>query len=112
MNRYTPRRQSKKFLDGDCPAGVLAIYDNGGKTFDRYTVFYREVIPGPRGEPWLWYRGMSERPCDPQGFGIAAEIQAYEAAAYRARVYRESCKWSSLPAEVQDVVRRDCSGTP
>lgn len=110
MMPYTPRRQSKKFLDGDCPPEVLAIYDNGGKTFDRYTVFYRQVIPGPRGEPWLSYRGMSEHPFSPQGFGVSAEIQAHEARAYRARVYRESAKWSSLPADVQRAVRQDCRG--
>lgn len=112
VSGYTPRRQSKKFLDGDCPPGVLAIFDNGGKTFDRYTVFYRDVIPGRYGESWLGYRGMSEYPCDPQGYGIYGEMQAYEVAAYRARVYRHSAKWSSLPPEVQAVVRRDCMGSP
>jgi hypothetical protein len=74
MARYTPRRQAKKFLDGDCPKEVLAIFDNGGKTFDRYTVIYTHVEFNHRGEPWLGYRGMSEHPFDPQGFGIYSEF--------------------------------------
>lgn len=108
MSAYAPRRQSAKFLDGDCPSGVLAIFDNGGKTFDRYTVIYREVITGSRGEPWLGYRGMSEHPFDPQGFGIYSEFSRWDMAAYRRAAYRESCKWSTLPDDVKRAVRADC----
>jgi hypothetical protein len=108
MTRYTPRRQSKKFLDGDCPQGVLAIYDNGGASFDRYTVFYREPVAGTSfGDMWLSYRAMSEHPFSPQGFGIAGEIRAHELAAYRARVYRHSASWTSLPDDVKRAVRAD-----
>jgi hypothetical protein len=105
---YRPRTQSKKFLDGDCPSGVLAIYDNGGKTFDRYTVFYKptETLENLRG--WIGYRGMSEHPFSAQGFGIYSEMEAYEVARYRERVYRESCKWTDLPEDVQKAVRQDC----
>jgi hypothetical protein len=111
MVTYRPRRQSKKFLDGDCPAGVLAIYDNGGKTFDRYTVFYRERVTGTTyADSWFWYRGMSEHPFSPSGFGVSSEITAHDMAGYRNRVYRESCKWSSLPPDVKRAVRADCAG--
>jgi hypothetical protein len=106
---YRPRTQSKKFLDGDCPKGVLAIYDNGGKTFDRYTVFYKPVEPLENLRGWIGYRGMSEHPSSPQGFGIYEEMEAHKAARYRERVYRESAKWSELPDEVKAVVRRDCA---
>ena len=110
MTKYTPRTQSKKFLDGDCPAGVLAIYDSGTKDFDRYTVFYKPSEPVDYAYGWIGYRGMSESPASAQGFGIYAEMKAYEVARYRASVYRHSCKWSDLPAAVQDCVRRDCAG--
>jgi hypothetical protein len=104
-----PRTQSKKFLDGDCPSGVLAIYDNGGKTWDRYTVFYKPVdVLKDRGE-YIGYRGMSEDPYSPQGFGIYGEMKAWEVAAYRERVYRDSAKWSDLPEQVKKSVRQDCS---
>jgi hypothetical protein len=113
MTAYSPRRQSKKFLDGDCPPGVLAIYDNGGKTWDRYTVVYRERVTGTTyADTWLWYRGMSEHPSSAQGFGVSSEITAYDLAGYRRRAYRESAKWSSLPPDVQATVRADCAGEP
>lgn len=43
---YTPRRQSSRWLDGDCPPHVLAIYDHPAFA-DRFTVFYRDA-PGVR----------------------------------------------------------------
>jgi len=106
---YRPRTQSKKFLDGDCPDGVLAIYDNGGKTWDRYTVFYKPTEPVDYAYGWIGYRGMSEDPYAPNGFGIYAEMKAHEVAAYRNRVYRDSAKWSSLPEQVKKSVRQDCA---
>lgn len=107
---YRPRTQSKKFLDGDCPAGVLAIYDNGGKTFDRYTVFYKLPKDAEKynGSYWIGYRGMSEDPFAPNGFGIYDEMKAHEVAAYRSSVYRHSAKWSDLPEQVKKSVRQDC----
>jgi hypothetical protein len=112
MNDYRPRRASAKFLDADCPKGVLAIFDNGGKTFDRYTVVYADLIKGyGPGDWWIGYRGMSENPTDPQGFGIYDEMPARQMAEYRRRAYRESVKWSSLPDAVKKVVRRDCALT-
>lgn len=107
---YRPRTQSKKFLDGDCPAGVLAIYDNGGATFDRYTVFYKLPKDAEKyyGSYWIGYRGMSEDPYSPSGFGIYAEMKAHEVAAYRSSVYRHSAKWSDLPEQVKKCVRQDC----
>jgi hypothetical protein len=106
---YKPRTQSKKFLDTDCPSGVLAIYDNGGKTLDRYTVFYKPTEPVDYAYGYIGYRGMSESPASAQGFGIYDEMKAHEVAAYRNSIYRESAKWSSLPEAVKECVRADCS---
>lgn len=106
---YKPRTQSAKFLDGDCPKGVLAIYDNGGKTFDRYTVYYKPLVPLTDVGDFIGYRGMSAHPSDPGGFGIYSEERAFNVAAYRRRVYRDSCKWTDLPEDVQRAVRNDCS---
>ena len=108
MSRYSPRRQSSRWLDGDCPRGVLAIYDNGGKTFDRYTVFYVPTEPQDYARGWIGYRGMSEHPFDPQGFGIYSDMPCHEVAAYRYTVSKQACKWSDLPADVQRAVRADC----
>lgn len=104
---YTPRRQSRRWLDGDCPAGVLAIYDDP-RSFDRFTVFYRETTTDHRGTVWIGYRGMSEHPAAPQGFGIYGEMAAHEARAYRAANSHRAARWSELPPDVQATVRRDC----
>lgn len=44
---------------------IKAIYDNGGKTADRYTVYYDAE---PRGKMYQCL-GMDDRPFHPQGFG-------------------------------------------
>jgi hypothetical protein len=46
---------------------MIKIYDNGGKTFDRFTVVF---INEPERQPNTFAAlGMSARPFDPQGFG-------------------------------------------
>ena len=105
---YTPRRQNRRWLDGDCPDGVLAIYDNRGKTADRYTVFYRPpVVEGGFTDMYLGYRCMSENPYHPQGVGMWGELRAYEVAAFRYSQRHRACKWSDLPERVKDCVRQD-----
>lgn len=100
-----PKRARTQWLDGDCPAGVLAIYDNGGKTWDRFTILY---MPEP-GSEWLTYLAASEHPSDPQGFGQHGEMTTWDARAYRYRATqgRESAKWSTLPEDVKRAVRQD-----
>jgi len=44
----------------------LRIYDNGGKTIDRYTAVYMNQREGKRLYSAL---GMSKHPFHPQGFG-------------------------------------------
>jgi hypothetical protein len=53
------------------PNGIpryVRCYDNGGETFDRFTVVfsgrYRHLTGGE-----FWHVGMSEHPFHPQGFG-------------------------------------------
>jgi len=105
MTNYRPRRQSSRWLDGDCPAGVLALYDD--KRFgDRYTVLYAEVLDSSRG-PYLWGRGMSERPSDPQGIGVSFDIPAHRAREYRYAARNRATRWSDLPATVKDCIRAD-----
>jgi hypothetical protein len=47
---------------------IKVVYDNGGKTIDRYTVYfnsYNEIIDG---KPVYDCLGMNERPFHPLGF--------------------------------------------
>jgi hypothetical protein len=109
MRTYQPRRQSSRWLDGDCPRGVLAIYDNGGTSkrngsVDRYTVFYADTDTDHRGDVWVSYLGTSE---DPGSFGGHQQMRAHEVAAYRYRVKHQACRWTDLPEAVRKCVRRN-----
>lgn len=100
-----PKRANARWLDGDCPREVLAIFDNRGKTFDRYTVMY---VPAP-GQDWISYLGASAHPFDPRGFGQHGELSEWDARAYRYDAARrgESARWSTLPADVKRAVLQD-----
>lgn len=113
MAEWRPRRQSPRWLDGDCPREVLAIYDNGGMrtrsrygSVDRYTIMY---VPG-KGQDWIDYFGCSPDPYDPRGVGIHGELSRSQAAQYRYRAAHQACKWTDLPPDVQKAVRDDCRG--
>lgn len=102
MRRYKPRRASRRWLDGDCPAGMLAIFDHP-QYADRYTVFYAEPVTGDSlSTMWLGYRGTS-----PQGVGHYGEMEAHKIAEYRRRNSHRAATWSSLPDAVKALVRSD-----
>lgn len=83
----------------DYPDGVIAIYDNGGKTADRYTVAYE---PYTYYDVKVWpYRGMSERPTHSQGFGQYGENPTRLVA----RGHRIA--FADLPEECRALVLRD-----
>jgi len=96
------RRASKRWLNADCPKGVLAIFDDGGKSIDRYTVFYADISDGV-----VTYVAMNAAPFHPQGFGQHGELSPYQVAAYRRTNYRRSCCWSDLPDDCKRLVRQD-----
>lgn len=107
---YTPRRQSKRWLDGDCPDGVLAIYDSKNSG-ERYTIFYRVPLAGTDyASTVLEYVGCSGAPFHPQGVGMHGEMGAWEVASYRYRCKHQAATWSSLPDDVKKLVRQDLKG--
>ena len=59
--------RKERLLPGGVPR-YIRCYDNGGETWDRYTVVftgrYRQKTNGE-----FWYVGMSSNPFHPQGFG-------------------------------------------
>lgn len=105
MSNYKPRRQSKRYLDGDCPDGVLAIYDHP-KCNDRYTVFYTKIVEF-NGNSYIGYREMDENPYHPQGIGMYGEMNIYDFSDFRFRSKKFAAKWSSLPENVKKLVKRD-----
>ena len=55
----------EQFMPNGIPRKIR-IYDDGGKTIDRYTVVFTGNYKGRNG---CDYVGMSEHPYHPQGFG-------------------------------------------
>ncbi len=77
---------------------VLRIYDNGGKTFDRYTVIPPRWAKGYRdGMRWEAI-GASELPYHPQGFGM--HVSAHPGKHLGARIH-----WDELPQGVKQFCR-------
>jgi hypothetical protein len=112
QKNYKPRRASKRWLDADCPAGVLAILDHPNFT-DRFTVLYSEPVAGNTyADMFIGYRGMSANPFHPQGVGMYGEMRVCEAAAYRYRNKHRYARWSALPDAVKRCVCQDLEAQP
>jgi len=62
----TATTRSEKFMPNGIPKNVR-VYDNGGESFDRYTVVFTGNYKGRNGI--CNYLAMSEHPTHPQGFG-------------------------------------------
>lgn len=100
---YTPRRASKRWLDADCPKGVLDIFDHPDFA-DRYTIFYVPDTKAEYSETWIDYLGTSG---NPQAFGGHGQLGAYKVVRYRYDNNHQRIKWSSLPEAVKAVVKQD-----
>lgn len=75
---------------------IHSIYDNGGETFDRYTVYYGTLERDGRRA----CLGMSERPNHPQGFG-------QHGSGTPGRHNGKRIRFEDLPAACQQVVLED-----
>lgn len=75
----------------------IKIYDNNGKTFDRYTVIY---LNEPEQNGYYGARGMSENPFHPQGFGQCCS-------AMPGKHLGKCIKFEDLPADCQQLVKND-----
>jgi len=71
-------------------------FDNGGESFDRYTVFYKRH----GWEPWRYYIAASSRPFDPQGFGQHGETPPFWRRKDAAHI-GQPIRFAKLPPDVQ-----------
>lgn len=79
---------------------VLRCYDNGGKTFDRYTVVPPRWAKEERERDGTFNSiGASEHPFAPQGFG-------QHGAAMAGPHLGKRVKWADLPPDVQRFARQ------
>lgn len=79
----------------------VLVYDNGGKTFDRFTAVYMDR-PSYHGGAYE-ARGMSRHPTHPQGYGMYGD-------AMPGRHLGKRIRFQDLPEECQRLVRSDREG--
>lgn len=78
---------------------VLRLYDNGGKTCDRYTVIPPRWAAAYRAGAWWQAIAANAEPFHPQGFG--QHVTAIPGAHVGRRVH-----WRELPADVQKFAQQ------
>jgi hypothetical protein len=81
---------------------VIAVYDNGGKTLDRYSVYYNFVESLPSEPRRYMCLGMNAAPFHPQGIGQHGSGQL-------GRHNGKRIKLEDLPKDCQQAVRNDLS---
>lgn len=85
---------------------IHSIYDNGGITYDRFTVYFagRGTVRTDRsGHKLRACRGMSEFPCHPAGFGQWCEGQP-------GKHNGRKITFQELPVECQVLIKSDLQG--
>lgn len=86
----------------------IRCYDNGGKTWDRYTVVYTKKHWYDDGRVYSFgYVGMSSNPFAPQGFGQHGEsnFQPIDRPSYGH--LGKKITFAELPEDCQKLVRED-----
>ena len=80
---------------------IKAIYDNGGETFDRYTVYYNEK----EANDCFAGRGMSDKPFHPQGFGqcITGQLGSHNG---------KRIQFDALPIDCKTLIESDLNLLP
>jgi hypothetical protein len=93
-------------IDSLLPEGIpkwIRAFDNGGKTFDRYTVIFSHTHSfGLRG--YTVGVGMSENPFHPQGFGQHFEYKRQD---YNGRSGGKRITFQELPEKCRELVLSD-----
>lgn len=86
---------------------AIRVYDNGGKTADRYTVYY--LTPQYfHGEKFYIYIGMSAYPTHPQGIGEHGEVSSSQLPRHKYhRGIGKRIEFADLPVDCQTVVNRE-----
>lgn len=87
----------------DYPKNVVAVYDNGGVSADRYTVYYSRRF-SPENNGFHGGRGMNAYPTHPQGIGMYITGQLGKHNGKR-------IKFAELPEECKNLVNHDLTDT-
>lgn len=95
---YRPRRATQRWME-DAPEYILSVHDNGGKTYDRFTVFFGGSLYEEKMGRNVLYLGLSENPSHPQGFSQWGEAPANSRDASGKKI-----RWLDLPENIRKHV--------
>ena len=99
---YQPRRATKRGLEG-APEYILDVFDNKGRTADRYTILFGGSLLDPhllkdRKVHMLELNDLPTHPC--YGVSMWGDVEAsYRPAHHRVR-------WLDLPENVREHIMR------
>lgn len=91
------------------PNGIpkyVRCYDNGGKTFDRYTVVFTGRYTHKTNRAF-WYVGMSANPLHPQGFGQHGDTEFQPCDRPTYSHLGKKIKFQDLPEDCKKLVMKD-----
>lgn len=94
---YKPRRTRSRWLDG-APEYVIDVFDNKGKTADRYTVIFGGSLAT---DDVVQYLGLSDNPHSPQGVSMWGAITPHQLSGYRRATGKERIRWWDLPDHIR-----------
>lgn len=98
------RARAERLLPEGKPR-YIRCYDNGGESFDRYTVVYTGRWAGK--SPWqCFFVGMSANPFHPQGYGQHGEAEGMIDRPSYGHLGKR-IKFDDLPADCQRLVLTD-----
>ena len=102
---YRPRRASKRWLAG-APEYILDVFDNKGKTADRYTILFGGTMLDTclLRQRMVWMLGLSAQPTSPCGFSQWGEVSA----SYRPS--RDRIRWADLPDNIKAHIVHRATG--
>lgn len=95
---YRPRRASQRWVEG-APEYVLSCHDSGGKTADRFTVYFGGTMYEEVMGRNVHYLAMSINPTFPLGFS-----QWGEASAACREASGKKIRWMDLPENIRNHV--------
>jgi hypothetical protein len=104
MNKPKFRKLRKSY-----PEGVCGIYDNGGRSADRYTAVFDPFRDEMDGRVYWYYLAMSAHPFHPQGAGISDCTVGFRPGSCGNSGWSNACgkviEWEDLPEDCQTAVK-------
>jgi len=99
-------KQNFKRLRSNYPKGICGIYDNGGRSADRYTVVFNPYLDTNDSNVYWNYLAMSAAPFHPQGVGLSGctvNMRPGSGGKGWGNACGKTINWDDLPADCKQA---------